>query len=86
MSNELAFEAESYYGDLDEAKFNKELEYILLNLQEEIFKKELADLMAELKKAENAKEQDRATSILQRCNEISKKLHEIKTIRNKIKL
>jgi len=86
MASELAFEAESYYGDLDEVKFNKELEYILLNLQEEIFKKELADLMAELKKAESAKENDKAISILQRCNEISKRLHQIKTDRNKIKL
>jgi DNA primase len=86
MGSELAFEAESYYGDLDEVKFNKELDYILLNLQEDIFKKELADLMAELKKAEIAKENDKAISILQRCNEISKKLHEIKTNRNKIKL
>ena len=86
MGSELAFEAESYYGDLDEVKFNKELDYILLNLQEEIFKRELADLMAELKKAETAKENDKAISILQRCNEISKKLHEIKTNRNKIKL
>jgi len=86
MSGELAFEAESYYGDLDEVKFNKELDYILLNLQEDIFKKELDDLMLELKKAEHAKENDKAISILQRCNEISKKLHQIKTDRNKIKL
>jgi DNA primase len=86
MSGELAFEAESYYGDLDEVKFNKELDYILLNLQEDIFKKELADLMLELKKAEHAKENDKAISILQRCNEITKKLHQIKTDRNKIKL
>jgi DNA primase len=86
MSGELAFEAESYYGDLDEAKFNKELDYILLNLQEDIFKKELADLMLELKKAESAKENDKAISILQRCNEISKKLYQIKTDRSKIKL
>ncbi|MFA6226933.1 MAG: DNA primase [Candidatus Paceibacterota bacterium] len=83
LSSELAFEAESYYGETDAEKFNKETEYLLLNLQEENLKKELADLMSEMKVAENAKESDKAISLLKRCDDITKLLHKIKTEKNK---
>jgi DNA primase len=83
MKGELSFEAESYYGGLEKEKFNKEVEYILLNLQEEIFKKELSSHMVELKKAEAQKDTDKATSILKRCNDITKLLNNIKNEKNK---
>lgn len=81
--NELAFEAESYYGEIESEKFNKEMEYLLLSLQEENLKRELASHMAELKKAENAKESEKAISILKRCNDITKMLNKIKNEKNK---
>jgi len=84
LSGELTFEAENYYGALEKVKFNKEVEYLLLNLQEEHFKKELSELMMELKKAEKNKEEEKAISILKRCNDITKKLNQIKTEKNKI--
>jgi len=83
LKGELAFEAESYYGGLEKEKFNKEIEYILLNLQEEILKKELSLHMIELKKAEGQKDTDKATSILKRCNDITKLLNNIKNEKNK---
>jgi hypothetical protein len=83
LSGELAFEAESYYGETDAEKFNKETEYLLLNLQEENLKKELADLMAEMKIAESAKESEKAISLLKRCDDVTKLLHKIKTEKNK---
>ncbi len=83
LKGELSFEAESYYGGLEKEKFNKEVEYILLNLQEEILKKELSSHMVELKKAEAQKDTEKATSILKRCNDITKLLNNIKNEKNK---
>ena len=83
LSGELAFEAESYYGETDSEKFNKETEYLLLNLQEENLKKELADLMAEMRKAEVSKDTDKATAILKRCDDVSKLLNKIKMGKDK---
>ena len=83
LSGELAFEAESYYGETDSEKFNKETEYLLLNLQEENLKKELADLMTEIKKAEVSRDTDKATSILKRCDDVSKLLNKIKMEKGK---
>ena len=69
--------------EYEKEKFNKEVEYILLNLQEEILKKELSSHMVELKKAEAQKDTDKATSILKRCNDITKLLNNIKNEKNK---
>lgn len=76
--SELAFEAEGYYGNSDENKIKKEIEYLLLNLQEEYYKKEIASLLSDLKKAEGEKSTDKANSISIRLNEIMKRLSEIK--------
>jgi len=81
--NDLVFEAESYYGGIDEEKFIKEKDHLLLNLQEEKLKKELTLHMIEMKKAENEKDNDKATSILKRCNDIAKLLNNIKNEKNK---
>ncbi|MFA5764250.1 MAG: DNA primase [Candidatus Paceibacterota bacterium] len=83
MKSELAFEAEVYYGKSGEKKLDKEMEYLILNVTEEQFKKELSTLLLELKKAEGAKESEKAIAILTRCNEITKKLHNIKNEKNK---
>jgi len=82
LSNELAFEAEEYYGDKDESKMKKEIKYLLVNLKEDHYKQELKDLLSELKVAEKDKETDKAISILRRCDEITKKLNDIRKERN----
>ena len=81
---ELAFESEGYYGSLDNEKIKKEVEYLLLNLQEEYYKKEITNLLSDLKKAEGEKETERASSISIRLNEIMKRLSEIKREAKKI--
>ena len=81
--NELAFEAEGYYGNSDEKKLKSEVEYLLLNLQEEYYKKEITNLLADLKIAEGEKATDKANSISIRLNEIMKRLSEIKKQVNK---
>lgn len=83
LINELSFETESYYGKDFESKkgsekIEKEIQYLLANLQEEKFKKELASLLTDLKKAEQSKDTAMATSILKRANEITKKLSDMK--------
>lgn len=81
--NELAFEAEGYYGNSDKKKLKTEVEYLLLNLQEEYYKKEITSLLSDLKKAEGDKEVEKANSISIRLNEIMKRLSEIKKEVNK---
>ena len=81
--SELAFEAEGYYGSSDDTKLKKEVEYLLLNLQDEYFKKEITNLLSDLKKAEGEKATDKANSISIRLNEIMKRLSEIKKEINK---
>lgn len=83
-SAEIAFEAENYYSGLSEKQFNKESDYLLLNLQEEYLKRELGKYMIELKKTEKDKDQEKSISILKRCNDITKKLHQLKEEKNKL--
>ncbi len=78
FKDELAYEAESYYGAEFTDKVDKEVVYLLLNLKEDNYKRELSDLMIELKDAEKKKDVPKATAILQRCNEITKRLSDIK--------
>ncbi len=73
----LSFEAEQYYANFDEAKMKKEFEHLLMSLKEESLKKELAKLLTELKLAEKSDEQ-KAISILKRCDDISKLLSKLR--------
>ena len=80
--NELAFEAEGYYDKADEHKLHKETDYLILTLREEYFKKELENLLTNLKKAEKEKTADMVSSISIRLKEIMQKLSEIKNEKN----
>ncbi len=84
LHDELAFEAEKYYGDVDENKMRKEIKYLLINLKEDNYKQELKDLLSELKKAEKEKETDKAVAILKRCNDITKELNKIRKEKNDV--
>jgi DNA primase len=81
-ANELAFEAEGYYGPADEKRLQEETEYLLLNLREEYFKKELEKLLTDLKKAEKEKTAEMISSISIRLKEIMEKLSEIRAEKN----
>lgn len=85
IQDELAFEAEGYYGDFDEGKMKKEIDYLLLNLREENFKRELNDLLTDLKAAEKEKEIEKIKAITIRLKEVMEKLSKIKQDKNKIK-
>lgn len=76
--NELTFEAEGYYGKVERDKLQKETDYLILNLREEYFKKELEKLLMNLKVAEKEKTKDMISSISIRLKEIMQKLSEIK--------
>jgi DNA primase len=76
---ELTFEAEAYYGKQDEKTLHKETEYLILNLREEYFKKELEKLLTNLKKAEKDKTTEQISSISIRLKEIMQKISEIKS-------
>ena len=77
--DELTFEAESYYSEVEEEKLAKETEYLILNLREEYFKKELEKLLINLKVAEKEKTIEKINAISIRLKEIMQKLSEIKT-------
>ena len=81
-SGELAFEAEGYYGNIEDKKFESEIEYLVLNLREEYYKKELEKLLMNLKKAEKEKTADQINSISIRLKEIMQKLSELKNEKN----
>ncbi len=78
----LSFEAEQYYANFDDKKMERETEELLISLKEEILKRELGSLLKDLKLAEKTDEQ-KAISILKRCDEISKLLAKIKSEHNK---
>lgn len=80
--NELAFEAEAYYGETDEETLNKEIDYLILNLREEHFKNELEQLLLNLKTAEKEKTEEKINAISIRLKEIMHKMSEIRKEKN----
>ncbi len=73
---EFIFEAEVYYGDMKniDEEFNELMKY----MEEETLKEELADVMGKLRISENKGETESTNDILKRCQEISKKINELK--------
>ncbi len=84
ISGELAFEAEGYYGNFPELKMGKEIDYLILNLREENYKRELNGLLTDLKKSEKNREIEKIKAISVRLKEIMEKLSKIKQDKNKI--
>ncbi len=82
--DELIFEADAYYGSLDEGKMDKEINYLILSLKEEYFKNEVNQLLSDLKKAENDKNLDKIKSVSIRLNDLMKKIAGVKVEKNKI--
>ncbi len=72
----LLFEIESYYGGKPDLR--KDIEYLLLGLEEEYLKQRLSVAMVSLQKAEQSKNGDEILKYLTECQEISKQINTIK--------
>jgi len=73
---ELLFEIESYYDNKE--GLDKEVAYLILSLEEEYLKKRFSELMALLKEAEIKKDQGLIDKYMKECQEVSKKINNIK--------
>jgi len=73
---ELIFEAEVYYDGMTD--ISKEFNELIRYLEEEVLKDELANSMNELRIAENKNDVDTVNRLLKKCQEISKKINELK--------
>lgn len=76
----LLFETESYYNNRDNIK--REVEELLLALEEEYLKKQFSIAMTELQKSEQIKDSAKVLSFLEECQRISQKINSIKMIRS----
>ena len=79
LKNELVFEAESYYLGFPDDKLKSEFRGLLKGIKEEEYKKELSEIITELKKAEKTDEKDKQISLAKRFNDVSKMLNNLKT-------
>jgi DNA primase len=76
----LLFETESYYNNRDNTK--REIEELLLALEEEYLKKQFSIAMTELQKSEQIKDSSKVLSFLEECQRLSQKINSIKMIRS----
>lgn len=72
----LLFETESYYGGKPDLR--RDIEYLLLGLEEEYLKQSLSVAMVNLQKAEQSKNGDEILKYLTECQEISQQINKIK--------
>lgn len=72
----LLFEIESYYGGKPDLR--RDIDYLLLGLEEEYLKKSFAVAMVNLQKAEQSKNSEHISKFLKECQEISQKINKIK--------
>lgn len=76
----LLFETESYYNDKQNIK--REIEELLLSLEEENLKKQFSLAMNSLQKSEQIKDSMKVLSYLEECQRLSQKINTIKMIRS----
>jgi DNA primase len=81
--NDVIFQAEVLYQDIKD--LDKEAEILIEELEEESLKKKFDTLMKQLTYAENNKQEVEASEILKQCNEVSKRLNELKQSKSKKK-
>lgn len=75
LTEEMIFEAESYYGDKD--ALTREVSELLMNFEEDVLREQFVSIMHELGDAERVKDKERAETLLTQCQEISQKLAEL---------
>jgi len=76
----LLFETESYYDNNNNVE--KDVDELLVSLEEEYLKKELGIAMINLQKAEQKRESGEVLKFLEECQRISQRINTIKTIKN----
>ncbi len=76
----LLFETESYYNN--KANLKKDIEELLLGLEEEYLKRELAEAMINLQKSEQTKNSIEILKYLEECQRISNRINTIKNLNN----
>ncbi|MEI8339405.1 MAG: DNA primase [bacterium] len=81
--NDVIFQAEVLYQDIKD--LDKEAEILIEELEEESLKKKFDTLMKQLTYAENNKQEAEASEVLKQCNEVSKRLNELKQVKSKKK-
>jgi DNA primase len=82
FSDNLAFQAEMWYGDKTNTIIS-DLEEIILNLEEEIFKEEANILLLKINEKEQSKNKDDLNNDLINYQKIVEKIENIKKIRSK---
>ncbi len=80
----LLFETESQYNLKDNNKNNleKDVDELLVSLEEEYLKKDLGLAMINLQKAEQKRESGEVLKFLEECQRITQRINTIKTIKN----
>ncbi|MFZ2522783.1 MAG: toprim domain-containing protein, partial [Minisyncoccia bacterium] len=76
----LLFETESYYNGKENIK--REIEELLLSLEEEYLKNQFSIAMNALQKSEQIKDSSKVLSYLEECQRLSQKINSIKLIKN----
>ena len=74
---DLVFESEVYYAGHE--RIPQELAELFRNLEKELLEENFSKAMIEIAQAEKSGEEDRADELLKKCQEISKKINEIKS-------
>lgn len=76
----LLFETESYYTN--RASLEKDIDELLVALEEEYLKRDLGVAMIKLQKAEQKKDSGEVLKFLEECQRITQRINTIKTIKN----
>lgn len=76
----LLFETESHYNDKN--NLEKDIDELLVSLEEEYLKKELSNAMTNLQMAEQKRESGEVLKFLEECQRITQRINTIKTIKN----
>ncbi len=79
-SEALLFETESYYNNKN--NLEKDIDELLVSLEEEYLKKELGKAMTNLTLAEQKRESGEVLRFLEECQRITQRINTIKTIKN----
>lgn len=76
----LLFETESYYNNKN--NIEKDIDELLVSLEEEYLKRELSLAMENLQKAEQRRESSEVLKFLEECQRITQRINTIKTIKS----
>ncbi len=76
----LLFETESYYSN--KSNLEKDIDELLVSLEEEYLKRDLGVAMMNLQKAEQKKDSSEVLKYLEECQRITQRINTIKTIKN----